>query len=385
MKKILIVAMADSVHTARWIRQFDEDEIEFVLFPSTPHRRVHPLILQHMSQRLTSTLKISKWMKLGALPTGIFDLIFSNFFRAKLLAAEINSFQPDFVHVMETQHSGYLTDKALANVEKRPKIVLSIWGSDLFWFQQFPKHEVRIRSFLKKVDLLIVECKRDQVLAIQFGYEGKFLDPIPATGGLDTQRLKKMALASPPSQRKFIAVKGYSGFVGLGQDALKVIEKLDNELRGFFVIVYSAGFGTWWSSRKLRRSLGNRIVLMKKHQMSNLEIEEMFLRSRIAIGLSMSDGLPATVKEAMCTGVFPVQTDTSCAGEWFESQLSGFLVPPNDVSAAAAAVLLALKDDQLVDNAMNLNLMIAESRFASVSVSAMSKKVYLSDEIFTKE
>jgi hypothetical protein len=47
--------------------------------------------------------------------------------------------------------------------------------------------------------------------------------------------------------------------------------------------------------------------------------------------------------------------------------------------------LLALKDDQLVDDAMNLNLVIAESRFASVSVSAMSKKVYLSDEIFTKE
>ena len=46
MKKILIVAMADSVHTARWLRQFDSDEIEFVLFPSTPHRRVHPAMVR---------------------------------------------------------------------------------------------------------------------------------------------------------------------------------------------------------------------------------------------------------------------------------------------------------------------------------------------------
>ena len=385
MKKILIVAMADSVHTARWIRQFDEDEIEFVLFPSTPHRRIHPLILQHKSQRLTSTLKISKWMKLGALPIGIFDLIFNNLFRGKLLAREINSFRPDFIHVMETQHSGYLTDRALANVEKRPKIVLSIWGSDLFWFQKFPKHQTKIRSFLEKVDSLIVECKRDQSLAVEFGYKGKFLDVMPATGGLETQRLKELALIFPPSQRKQIAVKGYSGFVGLGRDALKLIEEIEDEIQGFSVIVYSAGFGTWWSSRRLRNSMGNRIVVARKNKLSNLEIEDMFLRSRIAIGLSMSDGLPATVKEAMCTGVFPVQTETSCAGEWFKPNLGGFLVAPNKVSVAATAVLLALKDNQLVDNAMIQNLAIAESRFSAVIVREMARKIYLNEENFSEE
>ena len=84
-------------------------------------------------------------MKLGALPIGVFDLVFNHFFRAKLLAREINSFQPDFVHVMETQHSGYLTDRALARVEKKPKIVLSIWGSDLFWFQRFTSHKSSIK------------------------------------------------------------------------------------------------------------------------------------------------------------------------------------------------------------------------------------------------
>jgi glycosyltransferase involved in cell wall biosynthesis len=126
--------------------------------------------------------------------------------------------------------------------------------------------------------------------------------------------------------------------------------------------------------------LGNRIVIARKNKLSNREIEEMFLRSRIAIGLSMSDGLPATVKEAMCTGVFPVQTDTSCAGEWFKPKLGGFLVPPNKVSVAAAAVLLALKDNQLVDNAMIQNLAIAESRFSAVIVREMARKTYLDEE-----
>ena len=226
-----------------------------------------------------------------------------------------------------------------------------------------------------------MECKRDQDLALELGYQGKFLDLMPATGGLDTNRLKELALIEPPSRRKHIAVKGYSGFVGLGRDALKVIEEIEDQIHDFSVIVYSAGLGTWWFSRKLRKSMGNRILVARKHTLSNSEIEQMFLRSRVAIGLSLSDGLPATVKEAMCAGAFPVQTNTSCAGEWFDADLGGFLVPPNDVSAASNALLRAIKDDQLVDAAMTRNLAISEDRFSEISVREMSRKIYLNQEI----
>jgi len=65
MKKILIVAMADSVHTARWLRQFDSDEIEFVLFPSTPHRRIHGLIGERKQVKQISSLRISRFMTIG--------------------------------------------------------------------------------------------------------------------------------------------------------------------------------------------------------------------------------------------------------------------------------------------------------------------------------
>ena len=381
MKKILIVAMADSVHTARWLRQFDDDEIEFVLFPSTPHRRVHSLILHHASISAKSTIRISKWMKRGGLPLGVADLLLNNRLRAVLLAKAIDAFKPDLIHVMETQHAGYLTDRALNSTTHKSKLALSIWGSDLFWFQRFPKDQRRIRSVLKRVDLLIMECKRDQDLALELGYQGKFLDLMPATGGLDTNRLKELALIEPPSRRKHIAVKGYSGFVGLGRDALKVIEEIEDQIHDFSVIVYSAGLGTWWFSRKLRKSMGNRILVARKHTLSNSEIEQMFLRSRVAIGLSLSDGLPATVKEAMCAGAFPVQTNTSCAGEWFDADLGGFLVPPNDVSAASNALLRAIKDDQLVDAAMTRNLAISEYRFSEISVREMSRKIYLNQEI----
>jgi len=311
----------------------------------------------------------------------VIDLLFNNRFRARLLAKEIDAFNPDLIHIMETQHAGYLTDKAMSLANKKPKLALSIWGSDLFWFQRFPKHQSRIRRVLEGVDILVTECKRDQNLARELGYQGKFLELMPATGGLDTSRLRSIALLNRPSARKHIAVKGYSGFVGLGREALKVIEEIEDQIKDFSLTVYSAGLGTWWFSRKLRKSMGNRIHVARKHKLSNLEIEEMFLKSRVALGLSQSDGLPATVKEAMCTGAFPVQTVTSCAGEWFAADFGGILVAPHNISDASKAMLRAVSDDNLVDSAMVRNLEIADIKFSESTVRDMSRILYLDLEI----
>ena len=376
MKKILIVAMADSVHTARWIRQFDSDEIEFVLFPSTPHRRIHGLVGEHNQVKRISSLRISRFMTIGALPLGVLDLLFKNFFRSKLLAREIKTFQPDIIHIMETQHSGYLANKALKISQTNSKIILSIWGSDLFWFQKFKRHRSKISSVLKMVDLLVMECNRDRETALGLGFGGTFSVNMPATGGLNTGLLRERALEQPTVTRKLIAVKGYSGFVGLGTDALKVIELVESEINEFSVMVYSAGLRTLWQSRGLRKSLGERLQVIRKHKLSNLEIEEMFLKSRVSLGLSLSDGLPATVKEAMCTGAIPIQTSTSCAGEWFADGIGGHLVNEVDIQGVADALLIALRDNSFAHAASEINYQIAEQRFSEAKVREQSRSLY---------
>ena len=376
MKKILIVAMADSVHTARWIRQFDSDEIEFVLFPSTPHRRIHGLIGEHKQIKPISSLRISRFMTIGALPLGLLDLLFKNFFRSKILAREIKTFQPDIIHIMETQHSGYLANKALKKSQTNSKIILSIWGSDLFWFQKFKRHRSKISSVLKMVDLLVMECNRDRETALGLGFGGTFSVNMPATGGLNTGLLRERALEQPTVTRKLIAVKGYSGFVGLGTEALKVIELVESELNEFSVMVYSAGLRTLWQSRGLRKSMGERIQVVRKHKLSNLEIEEMFLKSRVSLGLSLSDGLPATVKEAMCTGAIPIQTSTSCAGEWFADGIGGHLVNEVDIQGVADALLIALRDNSFAHAASEINYQIAEQRFSEAKVREQSRSLY---------
>ena len=376
MKKILIVAMADSVHTARWIRQFDDDEINFVLFPSTPHRRIHPLILQHISAKLKSSLKISPWMKCGALPLGVIDLLFNNRFRARLLAKEIDAFNPDLIHIMETQHAGYLTDKALSLASKKPKLALSIWGSDLFWFQRFPKHQSRIRSVLEKVDAIFTECRRDEEISRELGYKGICIYGVPASGGFEYETNLSDDIYVEPSKRKIIAVKGYSGFVGQGTVAIKALERNSDVLKGYKIVVFSADWKTRIFSQFVKFRTGLVIEVRIKHSQSAEEMRKLFSDTRLVIGISKSDGLPATIKEAASFGAFPIQTNTSCAGEWLKDGVSILLVPVDSPEALDLALRIALEDDNLVDSAARLNFEIAKSQIDRVAVRSKISPLY---------
>ena len=376
MRKVLLVAMVDSVHTGRWISQFDGEAIDFMLFPSTPHRRVHSLIKQRLILKVETQVRISQWMNWAALPLGIADLVFANFFRAKLLAREISKFKPDVIHIMETQHAGYLTDRALKTVKSKPKVILSIWGSDLFWFQRFSKHRQKISLLLPQVNILITECERDEALATKLGFVGECVYGIPASGGVDWRLLNDSHRQVLPSKRKIIAIKGYSGFVGLGPVAVRSLNSLVNQLRSYEIVIYSCSYRTAQMAKRLRKRSGLNIQIKLKHSMTTKQMEDLFLSARVVVGVSLSDGLPATVKEAICTGAFPVQTNTSCAGEWLKDGVSVLLVPPNDIGALSAAILRALTDDELVDNASKVNQNIARTRMDLLIIKATLSKVY---------
>ncbi|MGA0107486.1 MAG: glycosyltransferase, partial [Ilumatobacteraceae bacterium] len=140
MKKILIVAMADSVHTARWLEQFENSKDKFVLFPSSPHRRIHPKIVRLLGASSPMQILIPKGLSKTGLILAVLDKFFSNRLRGNLLRRVINKFDPDILHAVETQGAGYISLEALGKVEKKPFFILTLWGSDLLWFSKFDRH-----------------------------------------------------------------------------------------------------------------------------------------------------------------------------------------------------------------------------------------------------
>jgi len=365
--------MADSVHVARWLSQFVDQPIDFTLFPSSPHRKIHPMlkkIITSTSQQMTVAIMPSS-MRWLALPLSALDIPFRNFFRSHLLRQLIENNSYDLIHVLELQHAGYLLldTKLTATL---PKVFITNWGSDIYWFEQFPKHKQKIIQLLEIASYYSAECQRDIEIVQRLGYTGATMPVIPNSGGINLDELPKNSL--PPSQRKKIMIKGYTGFVGQALVAIKACELSAKQLRGYEVVIYSAAIKSRIRALKLRHIHKVKVTILNKRT-PHSEMLQRFSEARIYIGISLSDGISTSLLEAMATGCYPIQTDTSCANEWLTTR-SGSMVKPDDIRQVSASLQLALSNDSLVDTSSQINSQTIRSRASVATVSATAIDFY---------
>ena len=375
-KQILVIGMADSVHLARWLSQFVDQSIDFTLFPSSPHRRIHPILknlIASTSQQMTVTLKppSMKWL---ALPLSALDIPFNNFFRSQILRRLITQQKFDLIHVLELQHAGYLLlGTKLAT--SLPKVFITNWGSDIYWFQQFPKHKQKIIQLLNIASFYSAECQRDIEIVRQLGYMGKTMPVIPNSGGINLDEIPKDSL--PPSQRKKIMIKGYTGFVGQALIALKACEIAAEYLREYEVVIYSASIKARIRSMKLRYIHKVQVTILKKRTPHH-EILNQFSEAKAYIGISFSDGISTSLLEAMASGCYPIQTGTSCAAEWISGH-SGTIIETFDPIELAAVIRSTLINNQTVDDAQQINWERIFSSASSHQIREIAQSFYLVD------
>ena len=338
-KRILVVCMFDSIHSARWLGQFKDSNYEFLLFPSSPHRRVRPELKALLSSTDGSSYKLFPASKFFGLPFWIADKFLGNLIRGTLVRAAAKSFKPDVVHLLELQNAGYIGLKAFGGQRKDFSLISTNWGSDIFWFQRFADHKKKLQQLLGISDFYSAECERDVKLAQDLGFKGTALPVIPNAGGFATELLAKGL--EPSADRKVIAIKGYEGWVGRAITALKAVEQISPELAGYELEVYSANQKTIGFAKQVAKRTGLSITIHPKGALSHRQVMELFSRSKIYVGLSESDGISTSLLEAMAMGAIPVQTSTACCDEWFDG--SGVPVRSIDVDTVAKAILRSLE------------------------------------------
>jgi len=337
-KRILVICMFDSIHSARWLSQFQDQDIEFLLFPSSPHRKVHENLRALVSGNSKAEYKLFPLSKLFGLPLWIADKFVDNWFRSTLVKSAIRSFKPQFVHAMELQNAGYIAAKAMSS--KSPaKLIATNWGSDIFWFQQFPKHRDKLKHLLSVADYYSCECNRDVALAKGLGFQGQVMPVIPNAGGFSKELLSKPVQLL--SNRKVIAIKGYHGWVGRAKVALEAVEAIASDLKAYRLVVYSANRGTIKLAQQIAKRTGLDISIFGKGKLTHNQVLELFASAKIYVGLSLSDGISTSLLESMAMGAIPVQTATACCDEWFTD--SGVKVTEITVEGVQKAILAGLK------------------------------------------
>jgi glycosyltransferase involved in cell wall biosynthesis len=272
-----------------------------------------------------------------------------------VLSKVIRKISPDLIHSLEFQNCGYIVLGAREIIGRHlfPAWLVTNWGSDIVYFQQFSNERQTIKRLLKAADYYSCECFRDVSLAVSLGFNGLILPVIPNAGGIDLQLASELRTRNKPTDRRIILIKGYQNLFGRALVGLQSIKKCENELRGYQVVVYSASTETCEYVEELKKT--TKINFIISCQKSHLEMLHLFSTARIYIGVSLSDGISTSMLEAMAMGAFPIQTNTSCCDEWISDGITGFSIPPDNVELISDRIRQAIADDNLISRAYEMN------------------------------
>lgn len=389
--RILFVTWVNCVHTARWIAQLDGlgwDLHIFAVSQSTPHPElrgvtVHRLITGPRTRSVLPQIGFSWPFARGE--TRAMQLLekFDRYSAAARLARLVQSLKPDIVHSLAMHGGAY----DVLNARKRigvqfPPWIYSCWGVDIHHFGRLPEHEERIRQVLRYSDYMTTDCRRDVQLAREFGFSGETVGVFPGGGGFDLQEMRAVRQPGPVRSRRVIVVKGYQCHPGSvrndhpgarGLVAIEALRRCAPLLPGYEVVVYSAYPEVRVAGEQLAREA--KLPFRFPPLLTHREMARLFGSARIAIGLATSDGTPNAMLEAMIAGAFPIQSDTISTREWIDGE-NGLLVPPEDATAVAEAITRAVKDDNMVDRAAELNATMADQRLERGAIQAKVIEMY---------
>lgn len=333
-RKILVIGMFDSIHLARWLFQFENETIDFVLFPSKKFKYVNYDLLKLVTSQKIASYRFAKpyfvFKYIGFMDhflVSIFKLLKLNI---KLLflrrITHKNVF--NYIHAIELQGAAYLYDLLPEQIQDRTSLIVTNYGSDIQYFQDIPEHQEKIRSVLSKADFYSAECQRDYESALKLGFKGKFLPCIPNAGGFKNEIFELNLV--PSNERNLIMAKCYGGTFGLGEliiDALEIFLRNNTDVK---IVMHSVTDDLLNKSKNLRVAFPNQVVIYTvREKIPRYQILDYLSKSRIYIGASRSDGISTSFLEALCLGAFPIQTDTSCANEWIELGFFGSIIQPD--------------------------------------------------------
>ena len=375
--KILAVAIPNH-HFFQWINQIEDSEHEVVWFDIQDDRVA--------SHRISWVKQVKRWkMK--------WDYPFRTTVKSRLpqlyktiqayndnnieLAFDktLKQFRPEVIHVFEMHLSGIPIFNVLNRI-KTP-IIYSSWGSDLFNYQELGRSKNEVTSFLKRVDFLLTDCKRDERIARKLGFEKKYLGTFPGNGGIQIDSSHIL----PFTKRDHIIIKGYNDGIGQALLVLKALELLDYELlESFSYLIYSADQEviTYWKNSKVLSQLPIKMY-SRQEQLSNATLLKFMGKAVLHIANSTSDGMPNSLLEAMGMGAFPIQSNPGkVTQEVITHGKNGYLIEdPMDYQSIKALLENAILDKDLRCDAQEFNLKFIDLNYNRHKLRPAIQKLYL--------
>lgn len=364
--RILITGALESLHFQRWCQQLAGMPFEFHLLPTNgldpSLRDQYPGFEVHIYKPSIFTRVIARLAQLGGIGA---RNRFLESRRVEFIRGVLEKIRPQVVHShglnvnWRNQMAEIHEARRLSRWAKNSSWLYTSWGTDLDFFPKVDQTQDKLlRQIMPDVDILVTECERDRRLACAYGFRGFFWGKLPMFGGVDERLLEE--LCTRASQRRLILVKGRDNNAESGQDPvgrarfiLDAIERERDILKEYEIVFLQASPHI---AERVEAMASKGIAISAPQRFDSYnDVLSLFLRARAFIAMTVNDGLPSSLCEAMAAGALPVHSDLESVAEWVKDGENGILTPPENVGAIAAALRRIVSDHAFLDSAAALN------------------------------
>ncbi len=393
--KILFIADGRSPIALNWIKYWIGREHEVFLvstFPASPNLTLSRVdfisVAFSQTKSLPSTevrqrksrLWGAKMMKTRtALRHWMGPLTLSK--AARQLNEIIAKIQPDLIHAMRVPYEGMLasTAKKLAP-ENFPPLLISIWGNDFtLHAPASPLMQKYTRQTLRLADALHADCHRDIRLAEKWGFNATLPHIVlPGAGGVDASvfyppedPLLRDDSTSPPL---VINPRGFRNYIRNDTffKSIPLVLKERPEVKFICPTMEGEAQAEDWVKK-----LGVEKSTILTKPLKQEQLANAFRDAQILVSPSTHDGTPNSLLEGIACGCFPIAGDLESIREWITPDVNGFLINPADEAELAKAILRALNDKGLHEQAFVVNQKIIAERAEYTHSMAQAEAFYI--------
>ena len=363
--KILFVADGRSPIAQNWIRYFlgQNDEVYLASTFPCPKEGGFPLKgLEVIPVAFSGFKKASQRPGTGSARTVGLRTAIRQWFgpltirrAATRLRSLIERVKPDLVHAMRIPYEGMMAADAYTGTP----LVVSTWGND------FTLHapSTRLMSHytrwtMQVVDALHADCHRDVRLAKEWGFgHGKPALVAPGNGGIRTDIFYPPA--TPVAEPIIINPRGFRPYVrnDVFFQAIPLVLAKQPQARFLFTLMADEPQALQWI-QELNIDYAVELIPPLSHG----EMADVFRRAQVVASPSIHDGTPNSLLEGIACGCFPVAGDLESIREWITPPENGLLFDPTDPQSTADAILNAIENKNLRDQAAGLNQNMISAR-----------------------
>ena len=401
--KILFVGLAESTHTHAWIDLLLDAELNVRLFalPSgcpPDEWWVRTYVSSLCKQRRSETRKYLYRGLIGSIHyylSRLYDMRYSSKFSAfktvtwlwekwsgfinqfgqcvgnsdicvtieAWLANIIKQWEPDIIQTLglfdDQGGMFYYKVRQAYHLEGYGKWIIQLrGGSDLTLRRHDPEFKEEIRQVLMDCHQILSDNRANIHYANDLGVpEEKFapIVPVPGTGGIDVNHLALTSSIKPSKRERIILwPKAYESPWSKAAPVLEAIQQA-------WVNISPCEFHITAMTPEVRMWFWSLPEEIRKHckvyeRVPRNLVLDLMKRARVLLAPSLIDGVPNILYEAMACGAFPIvsplETITNLIKQ-DENVLFARNLYPNEI---ADALIRAMMDDELVDQAAHKNL-----------------------------